>query len=76
MGRKNAEYVVKKLNQILKVRPFPDAVMLDEYESLMRSLDDGEWGVLVDTMEKRNGKIFATVKVAAKDSEEYRRIFS
>jgi len=76
MSRMMAEHLAEKLNRLLKINPLADAVMSDEYEVLRRQFDGSRWGVIVDSMENVDGKIYASLKIVQKDSHEYERCVS
>lgn len=67
MSRNEAQGLVDKMNLVLKTTPFPKAVMLDEYDRLMRTLRGEGWNTKVVNLTFLRGQINATLCLAERE---------
>lgn len=67
LSRKEAQCLVDKMNLVLKTTSFPKAVMLDEYDRLMRTLRGEGWNTKVVNLTLFRGQINATLCLAERE---------
>lgn len=69
-----AERVCVRLNEIKSRLPLEEAVMDQEYQSLIDSLSKSKWRVICDEYKKVGDKVYGRSRVVSVDSEDYRRV--